>query len=114
MPDTHEPAVHYFALVDDERGYPDGWRARRIIGLVRRTATRPAPTDEALGRDFTWAPTVYLQRYDPGTDAPHEEISAESAERLIESWRASRASSDAEGVDRPCPESNPPIGNAQT
>lgn len=91
MPGSSEPAVRYYALLDDERGYADGVRTRRITGLVRRTATRPVPTDEALGRDFTWGPTDYLRRYRPGTDEPHEEISAESAERFIASWRASGA-----------------------
>ncbi len=114
MPDSNEPAVRYFALIDDERGYPDSSRARRITGLVRRTATRPVPTDEALGRDFKWGPTEYLRRYKPGTDEPHEEISAESAERLIESWRATTASREAERAERACPESNPPIDDAQT
>lgn len=114
MSDSNEPAVRYYALIDDERGYPDGWRARRITGLVRRTATRPVPTDEALGRDFEWSPTEYLQRYNPGTDEPHEEISAESAERLIESWRASWTSREAERAERARPESNPPIDDAQT
>lgn len=89
MTDGNEPAVRYFALIDDERGYPDGVRARRFTGLVRRIATRPIPTDEALGRDFTWGPTEYLRRYNPGTDEPHEEISAETAERFIASWRSS-------------------------
>ncbi|MFF2396953.1 hypothetical protein [Nocardia sp. NPDC058114] len=110
MPDNNEPAVRYFALIDDERGWPEGWRARRITGLVRRTDTQPLPTDEALGRDFTWGPTEYLQRYRRGIDEPHEEISAESAERFIASWRASRASSEAE---RTRPASNPPVDDAQ-
>ncbi|MFD3510287.1 hypothetical protein [Nocardia sp. NPDC058666] len=111
MPDSHEPAVRYFALIDDERGHPDGQRARRVTGLVRRTATQPAPTDEALGRDFEWGSTEYLQRFTPGTDESHEEICAESAERLIESWRASRASHKTE---RERPEPNPPTDEAQS
>lgn len=111
MPDGNEPPVRYFALFDDERGYPEGWRARRITGLVRRTATQPVPTDEALGRDFTWGPTEYLQRYKPGRDEPHVEISTERAERFIKSWRASRAPREAE---RAGPEANPPIDEAQT
>ncbi|MEV0773102.1 hypothetical protein [Nocardia salmonicida] len=110
MPDSNEPAVRYFALFEDEWHDREGWRARRITGLVRRTATRPVPTDEAFGRDFTWGPTEYLQRYKPGTDEPHVEISAESAERFIKSWRASRASE----VERAGPESNPPVDDAQT
>ncbi|GGK33938.1 hypothetical protein [Nocardia camponoti] len=91
MPGGNEPAVRYFALIDDERGYLDGVRARRITGLVRRTDTRTVPTDEALGADFTWRPTDYLRRYNPRTDGPHEEISVESAEQFIASWRASSA-----------------------
>ncbi|MFI6866230.1 hypothetical protein [Nocardia sp. NPDC050406] len=114
MPDSNEPAVRYFVLIDDERGYPDGTRARRITGLVRRTDTRPLPTDEALGRDFQWGPTEYLRRYDPGVDEPHEEISAEAAERIIESWRGSGTGQEVERPERTRHESNPPIDDSQT
>ncbi|MEU4417691.1 hypothetical protein [Nocardia salmonicida] len=110
MTDSNEPAVRYFALFEDEWCNREGWRARRITGLVRRTATRPVPTDEAFGRDFTWGPTEYLRRYNHGSDESHVEISAESAERFIKSWRASRASE----AERSGPESNPPIDEAQT
>ncbi|MEV6360618.1 hypothetical protein [Nocardia asteroides] len=111
MPARNEPTVHYFALIDDERGYPDGWRARRITGLVRRTATRPTPTDEALGRDFVWRPTDYLHNYRPGTDEPHEEISTETAERLIRSWRASRSNREPDHTNSEPP---PPTDDTQT
>ncbi|MEV6361215.1 hypothetical protein [Nocardia asteroides] len=110
MSDGNDPAVHYFALIDDERGYPDGWRARRITGLVRRTATAPTPTDEALGRDFVWRPTDYLRNHRLGIDEPHEAISAETAERLIQSWRASRSNREP---DRTSSEP-PPIDDTQT
>ncbi|MFD6101507.1 hypothetical protein ACFWFQ_02470 [Nocardia salmonicida] len=110
MPDSNEPAVRYFALFEDEWCERERWRARRTTGLVRRTDTQPVPTDEALGRDFTWGPTEYLRRYNPGTDEPHVEISAETAERFIKSWRTSRASE----FESAGPESNPPIDDAHT
>lgn len=80
----HEtPAVQYFALLRD------GGTAETATGLVRRTHTTPAPTDEAVGRDLLWHPTDYLRLYRLGhNDQDHVEVSAQFAGELIERWRA--------------------------
>ena len=87
MRESDEPAVRYFALLDDD-GTPED-----ATGLVRRVATVPIPTDEAVGRDLEWHPTDYLERYYKlGTmDRDHVEVTAEFAEALLARWRAGRA-----------------------
>jgi hypothetical protein len=85
--EENQPAVQYFALLRSGGGTPENAK-----GLVRRTHTRPAVTDEALGSDLEWHPTDYLYRYYMlgSTDFNHAEISAEFAERLMERWRGQR------------------------
>lgn len=84
------PRVQYFALVDD------GGTPEDAGGLVRRIHTRPAPTDESIGRDLLWHKTEYLRRYYLGhNDQDHVEVSEEFANQLIERWRAKWAAEDA-------------------
>ncbi|MBS2963328.1 hypothetical protein KGA66_09745 [Actinocrinis puniceicyclus] len=81
-----EPAVRYFALISD------GGTADDATGLVRRTHTRPVPTDEAIGNDLDWHPTEYLYLYWLGhNDQAHVEVSAEFAAQLVQRWRAKAA-----------------------
>ena len=80
------PVVRYFALIKD------GGTPEAATGLVRRVATHPLPTDEAIGNDLEWHPTEYLERYYRlGTmDREHLEVTAEFAEELLARWRAAR------------------------
>lgn len=81
-----EPTVQYFALIRD------GGTAEDATGLVRRTHTRPLPTDEAIGNDLDWHPTEYLRLYRLGhNDRENVEVSAEFAAQLLERWRAKAA-----------------------
>lgn len=83
-------AVQYFALI------PDGGTAEEAIGLVRRIHTQPMPTDEEIQNDLEWHPSEYLRLYRLGhNDQPHVEITAESAARLLERWRAQAAARDS-------------------
>jgi hypothetical protein len=80
------PEVQYFALLRD------GGTAQDASGLIRRTHTRPIPTDEAIGNDFAWHPTEYLRLYRLGhNDTDHVEITAEAAQALLGRWRATWA-----------------------
>jgi hypothetical protein len=82
-----EPTVQYFALIKD------GGTAEEATGLVRRTHTKPLPTDEAIGNDLEWHPTEYLERYYVlgSMDREHVEITVELADQLLERWRAEAA-----------------------
>lgn len=86
MQESDGPAVRYFALIRDD-GTPE-----EATGLVRRVATSPLPTDEAIGNDLEWHPTDYLERYYTlgSMDRENVEITAEFAEQLLARWRAAR------------------------
>ena len=87
-----EPEAQYFALIRD------GGTAQDASGLIRRTHTRPQPTDEAIGNDLAWHPTEYMRLYHLGhNDNGHVEITADAAAALVERWRAKRAAAEREG-----------------
>ncbi len=87
MRESGEPAVRYFALIQD------GGAADEATGLVRRVPTTPRPTDEAIGDDLEWHPTDYLERYYTLGSMDREnvvEIAPELAEDLVARWRVAR------------------------
>ena len=89
MQESDEPGVRYFALI------ADGGSAEEATGLVRRVATTPVPTDEAIGNDLDWHPTDYLERYHVlgSVDREYVEVSAEFALELLARWRGGGSAS---------------------
>jgi len=82
-----DPKITYYALFDTDPREPGG--------IVRRIHDTP-PIDEAFGRDLSWHPTEYLQRYYlRGThDIDHEEITPDEAETILERWRTEWTQTD--------------------
>lgn len=75
-----DPKITYHVLFDTDPSDPGG--------IVRRIHFTP-PRDETFGRDLSWHPTEYLQRYYMrGThDIEHEEITPDEAEAILDRWR---------------------------
>ena len=85
-----DPKITYYARLG-------GGRTRdNPSGLVRRIHVTP-PIDEAFGRDLSWHPTEYLERYYMrGThDIDHVEITPDEAEVILGRWRIKWAQEDA-------------------
>ena len=85
-----DPKITYYARLGGGRNKDNP------SGLVRRIHASP-PVDEAFGRDLSWHPTEYLQRYYllGSNDIDHEEISSDEAEAILDRWRTEWTQEDA-------------------